>query len=153
MEFATLAAAAVAALTPHVKGVVEDFAGAAGEIAREKAKALLQRLKEKFSGDGYMAGTLDRFENADKPEEYAEQVEKLVIEAAEQDAEFASDVQGLVEEIEAAGPTIKVVQKIKEAKIALAAEVGEMTSGALDVEQDLGKVDEGTAVKIGKIGK
>ena len=99
MDIATLAATAVAALTPYVKDAVEDFAGKAGELALEKAKALFQRLKDKFSGDGYIEGALSRFEKA--PEEYASAVEKIIQEAAEKDAQFADYVGTLVDEIEA----------------------------------------------------
>lgn len=152
MDLATLAAAAVAALAPYVKDAVEDFAGKAGELALEKAKALFQRLKDKFSGDGYMEGTLDRFKNADEPEKYASQLEAIVVEAANADASFARDLEALVKEIEAAGPTIKVVQKMKKARDVTALKAKEMTKGNVDVTQEIDAGERITGVDIDKIG-
>ena len=150
MDIATLAATAVAALTPYVKDAVEDFAGKAGELALEKAKALFQRLKDKFSGDGYIEGALSRFEKA--PEEYASAVEKIIQEAAEKDAQFADYVGTLVEEIEAIGPTLKVVQKMKQARNAVGVEAGEIASGTVDVEQTMDDAQGVTGVKAGRVG-
>lgn len=152
MDIASLAAAAVAALAPYVKDAVEDFAGKAGEVALDKAKALFQRLKDKFSGDGYMAGTLDRFENADEPEKYAPQLEEIVVEAANDDAQFASDLEKLVKEIEAVGPSLKVVQKMKEARDVIGLKAGEMRSGTADVTQEIDDGKNVTGVEIDKIG-
>lgn len=152
MDIASLAAAAVAALAPYVKDAVEDFAGKAGEVALDKAKALFQRLKDKFSGDGYMTGTLDRFENADEPEKYAPQLEEIVVEAANDDAQFASDLEKLVKEIEAVGPSLKVVQKMKEARDVIGLKAGEMRSGTADVTQEIDDGKNVTGVEIDKIG-
>ena len=152
MDFASLAAAAVAALTPYVKDAVEDFAGKAGKLALEKTKALFQRLKDKFSGDGYMAGTLDRFETAEEPDKYTSQLEDIVAEAAENDPEFASDVGELVKEIEAAGPSLKVVQKMKKARDVTGIKAREMRSGTAEVEQDIDDAKNVTGIDIDKIG-
>jgi hypothetical protein len=150
MDIATLAATAVAALTPYVKDAVEDFAGKAGEVALAKAKQLFSRLKEKFAGDGYAEGTLQRFEK--DPEKYSERLEEVVTEVAESDLEFADEVEQLVKEIESAGPEIKVVQKIKVARGVVGVKVREMQSGRAEVKQDIEDAQNVTGFEAKHVG-
>jgi len=150
VDFASIAATAVAALTPYLKKAAEDFAGKAGELALEKVKALFQTLKDKFSADGYMQGTLERFEK--DPDKFAPAVQQVIEEAAAEDDSFARDVETLVQEIEAVGPSIKVVQKIKRAREVLGVEADDVGSGSIDVRQDIGNATKVTGVKLGKVG-
>lgn len=150
MDLATLATVAVTALTPYVKDAVGEFAGAAGEIALSKAKALLQKLKDKFKGDAFREGTLERFEK--DPEKYAGAVEDVIVEAAQDDHAFADEVGKLVEEIEAAGPALKVVQRMRQARDVVGIEADEFTGGTAEVEQHADDAQGMTGMRVGRIG-
>lgn len=100
MDISTLVPAVMALLAPFVAKGAEEFAKMAGKAAAEKAGALLNTLKERWSQDDEAKDALARFEQ--KPERYRPVVEDILTEAVKADPAFAqalSQILGPVQQM------------------------------------------------------
>jgi hypothetical protein len=151
MDPATIAAGAVALLTPYLKKAGEEFVGAAGEYAQEKAKGLWQKIRAKLDGDPPAKVVLDKFEN--NPDAHAAEFTAKVEEKIAADAPLADQIATDVGDVRRKVPYIRIAQKITEAQDAVGVKAARMKAGTLDVTQEIGVV-KGTAVgaDIGEIG-
>lgn len=98
----TLAAAAVALLAPYLVKTGEAFASKAGEALAEKAAALYQTIKSRFTEDTYANETLLRLQEA--PDSKARQtgLENVLAEKIEEDPAFGEIVRHLIQQAKAA---------------------------------------------------
>jgi hypothetical protein len=98
MILETVAAGAVAILSPYLAEAGKGFAKKAGESLAEKATSLYDTIKAKFKGDPDAEQALSLVEA--KPESKGRQMtlEELLVERMDGDADFAKTVGELVEE-------------------------------------------------------
>jgi vacuolar-type H+-ATPase subunit I/STV1 len=144
----TLAANAIAVLTPYVKSGAEKFASEIGKDAAEKAKNLLNTLKTRFSGDKIAEWNLDHFEK--EPDKYKSTLEDVLKEKLDKDKSLVDELNKLLKDM---GPTLKVVQKMKEAEEVTGLEAQEMSEGTAEVAQEFDQGKKITGMKFGSIGK
>ncbi len=94
----TVAATAVAILSPYLVKAGESFAEKVGEALADKAGALHRAIKDKFAGDDYAELTLLRLEDAPEAKGRQSAFEHLLTEKMEEDDMFAGRIQQLIEE-------------------------------------------------------
>ena len=123
---------AIAILLPYIKKGVEKFARVAGENAAEKAKSLLNTLKARWKGDKEATENLERFE--EKPERYQFVLKDILKEKLAEDKDLAAD---LAEILNALGPTLDVIIKMKEAENVTGVKIGEFTDGKISSKIDI----------------
>jgi hypothetical protein len=145
MDPASIAAAAVALLTPFAKRAGEELVKTVGEVAVDKVKALLGWIKQQLSGDAAAAKDVSRFEA--NPEKFGPVLEDTLKEKMAQDPRFAAELKKLMDEV---GPLLVVNQKVKDATNVVGAE-GELVSGKVSVNQEAERVASITGFK-GTIG-
>ena len=151
MDLATIAVSVVTLLAPFVKKGAEQFAGEAGKAVWEKTKELFSKVKSKLSHDTFAAGALDRFRS--EPEDYQDVLQKELEKQLAGDAAFAAALDTIVREIERAGSSVTIVQRLKKVKNATAAKVQHMQSGSLDVYQEAEEGENIIGVDIEKLGQ
>lgn len=150
MDPVSIAASVIALLTPFAKKALEEFAGKAGEVVYEKAKSLFEKLRVKLGGDALARGTLERFEK--DPGTWGGPLEQVVSEKLLEDPNLTKELSELIQEIEATGPDVSVVIKMKEAKDVVGVEADEMTRGKVRVTQDIEKGERIVGVKVRRLG-
>ena len=143
----TLAANVMTVLMPYAAMGAQEFAKSAGKEAYEKAKTLLGTLKAKWAGDKEAADTLARFE--EKPERYQPVLEGILEEKIAQDEQLAAELATLLEEM---GPSLEVVQRMEEGRRITGLEAQQMSGGRARVRQDIGRGEDITGARIGRIG-
>jgi hypothetical protein len=143
----SLAASVVTILAPYVAMGAQEFAKSAGNSAYEKAVGLLGTLKARWAGDEEAAQTLARFE--EKPERYQPVLEDILSEKLARDDELAAELATLLDEM---GPGLEVVQKMEQGRRVTGLEAEEMGGGRAKVAQDIGRGEDVTGARIGRIG-
>lgn len=136
----------MAVLMPYVTKGAEEFTRAAGQAAYEKAKSLLATLKARWAGDKEATENLDRFE--EKPQRYQPVLEDILKEKLTEDKDLANELAQLLKEI---GPTLEVIQKMKEAEDVTGLKAKEM-GGTAKVTQEIEKAKKVTGAEIDCIG-
>src|SRR5215212_8914320 len=144
---ATLAAHVITVLMPYAAMGAQEFAKSAGKEAYEKAKSLLRTLKARWAGDEEATDAVARFE--EKPERYRPVLEGILEEKITQDRELAAELATLLEEM---GPSLEVVQRMEEGRRVTGLEAQQMSGGRARVRQDIGRGEDVTGARIGRIG-
>ena len=139
---------AIAILLPYIKKGAEEFARVAGENAAEKAKSLLNTLKARWKGDKEATENLERFE--EKPERYQFVLKDILKEKLAEDKDLAAD---LAEILNALGPTLDVIIKMKEAENVTGVKIGEFTDGKISSKIDIEKGKNIRGAEIDYLGK
>jgi hypothetical protein len=147
MEVAELSKQVVAVLVSYLSIGAVEFAKTAGDIALAQGRKLLGVLKDRWTKDTEVSGELQHFE--EKPQRYQGVIEDILNEKLTADPELAKMLSDILESM---GPSLKIVQNIKEAKLVLGVETETFESGDVDVEQTVDKADEVTGGKFKKIG-
>lgn len=135
-------------LLPLVKKGAQQFAKEVGVAACEKAESMLKALRVRLSGDKTATDMLSEFEK--DPEGYRPVLEKIIQKKVDQDNDLATELIKLLKDM---GPTLKVIQKMKEAEDVTGMEAEEMTEGSVEVVEEFEKAKKIIGVKIGRIGK
>ena len=143
----TLAANVMTVLMPYAAMGAQEFAKSAGKEAYEKAKTLLNTLKARWAGDEEATDTVARFE--EKPERYRPVLEGILEEKITQDEQLAAELATLLEEM---GPSLEVVQRMEEGRRITGLEAQQMSGGRARVMQDIGRGEDVTGARIGRIG-
>jgi len=143
----TLAANVMTVLMPYAAMGAQEFVKSAGKEAYEKAKTLLGTLKARWAGDEEETDTIARFE--EKPERYRPVLEGILEEKITQDRELAAELATLLEEM---GPSLEVVQRMEEGRRITGLEAQQMSGGRARVRQDIGRGEDVTGARIGRIG-
>lgn len=84
-----------------------------------------------------------------KPERYQPVLEDILNEKLAQDKDFADELAHLLKEM---GPTLEIVQKMKEAEDVTGLEAEDMSRSKAKVRQDIEKAEKVTGAKIDRIG-
>jgi hypothetical protein len=137
----------ITVLSPFVAKGAEEFAKAAGKGAYEKAKNLLTTLKKRWSGDKEATNQLENFEK--KPERYQPVLEDILTEKLSQDKDLADELTQILKEM---GPTLEVIQKMKEAENVIGIEAKRITRGKAKSEQEIEKAKNVIGQKYDQIG-
>jgi hypothetical protein len=107
MDSWSLAAAAVGLLVGYFKQVggkvTERAAEAMADAAVPKLKALYERIRGRFAPDTYEGALLKGFEEQPEDADRQQGLEAALAKSAQQEPEFAADLQRLVAEAETAG--------------------------------------------------
>lgn len=161
----TIAASAVAILTPFLKKGAERFAeeigksveesgGEAGkrvgEIVVDKTKKLFDKLKQKLSGNEEATMNLKLLEKNPENEAYSQNFQKVLARELDNDRNFAQEVDGLVNDIKHTSPRIETIIENAKAKNITGTDVEDMKSGSSRTEIRDSTADEsivGTRVK------
>ena len=143
----TLAANVMTVLMPYAAMGAQEFVKSAGKEAYEKAKTLLGTLKARWAGDEEATDAVAHFE--EKPERYRPVLEGILEEKITQDKELAAELATLLEEM---GPSLEVVQRMEEGRRITGLEAQQMSGGRARVRQDIGRGEDVTGARIGRIG-
>jgi hypothetical protein len=128
----TLAANAVAVVSPLIMKGAEKLAEELGGFAAEKIKGILNSLEKRFSKNKEEEESLQRFK--EKPDRgNAALVKDLLQEELENDKNFQAELQGLLKEVKQASPDIEVYIKNTTGKIVRGYDLGVVESGKFKV--------------------
>ncbi len=144
---ANLASTVVGVLAPYVTRGAKEFATLAGEAAFQKAKSLLETLKNRWCNDKEASDTIERFEQ--KPERYEPVMKDILAEKLASDPAFAEEVKSRVEQL---GPELVIIQRLREADTVTGLEAKEMAGGKASVTQDIEKGRNIVGARIEKLG-
>ena len=142
-----LATSVMSVLLPYVSKGAEEFARFAGEAAFKKAKSLIDTLKAKLSGDKEASEALSHFE--EKPERYQQILKDILQEKLEKDKGLADELGKLLRDL---GPSLKVLQEMKEGSNVTGVKADKITGGDVSVTQKIDKASNVTGVEIKDIG-
>src|SRR5829696_9226347 len=134
-------------LMPYAAMGAQEFVKSAGKEAYEKAKTLLGTLKARWAGHEEDTDAVARFE--EKPERYQPVLEGILEEKITQDRELAAELTTLHEEM---GPSLEVTQRMEEGRKITGLEAQQMSGGRARVRQDIGRGEDVTGARIGRIG-
>jgi hypothetical protein len=147
MDPATLAASALAILTPYVTKAGKDLLDTAGQVAYDHAKKLLNTLKTRWSTDAVASDTLSRFEK--KPEVYAAPLQEIVQERLQSDKQLHDEVAQTVKEV---GPKLEVFLKLTRGENITAAEIENFTSGEARANVEAAELKDSILTKVKNMG-
>jgi len=146
MDPVTLAAGAIALLTPYLAKAGTEFAGEAGKAAWGLAGRLLGRLRSAVTGKPREQEALEAFSS--EPADSATKTQAVLEGVLKADPELAREVEQILQEVKRLGPSVSVVQKIKEAEDVAGVRARRIRSGSVEVEQDVEKAKNVTGVQI-----
>ncbi|GHO98506.1 hypothetical protein KSF_085540 [Reticulibacter mediterranei] len=134
-------------LLPFVSKGTEEFALKVGDAAYEKAKTILEILKQKWTKDKEATESLIHFE--EKPGRYQIVVEDILQEKLAKDHDLAEQIARLLREM---GPILEITQQMEEGKDVIGLRAREMRSGRIKVTQDIAKAERVTGAKLDLLG-
>jgi len=146
MDPASIAVSVITILSPFLKKSAEELVKTVGEVAYDKAKGLLELLRQRFAGDPVAKKDLERFEK--DPEKFGPALEASIQEQADADGGFANELAQRLQEI---GPTVNVFQTIKDGTDVIGAEA-DVQKGTVNVTQDAERVERMVGFR-GTVGK
>jgi len=149
---ATLAANAVAVVTPLVMKGAEKIAEELGGYAADKIKGVLNSLKSRFSKNKEAEESLQRFEEKLDRSSTAVVKDYLQEELAN-DKQFAAELQKLLQDVKKSKPDIEVYIKNVSGKIVTGFDLGVVEGGKFKADiQDVHGADEVVGFKADRIG-
>lgn len=150
MDPVTLAAGAVALLSPLVARASGEFAGEAGAAAWRLAERVMKLFRSASSNDPSATAALDEFEQA--PEQGAPAAQNTLQTLMEKDPVLASEVAELLAQVKSLGPAVAVTQRIKDAEDVVGLKATRLKRGEVDVVQEMDKGSKVVGVDLGDIG-
>lgn len=142
-----LAGSAISLVAPYLAKGAEEFAKSAGKAAFEQCKALAGRLQRWWSSDPVAAAAADNLPK--DPQKYGKLLGELLSTDLAKDPAFAKDLRKLVEDL---GPSVEVVQNMEIAHGVTGADIGELVTGTVRVQQTIGDAVNVTGFKANKVG-
>lgn len=149
----TLAASAVAIISPFIKKGTEAFASElateigedAAKVTVAKIKSLFDKIKSKFRGDNEAEDAVRHFE--EKPDRYSSTVQDILKEKLDEDNDFAMDLDKLVKR-----PNLNIIIKMAEVKKAKGLTAKKLSSGNANIKMEIDKGEEIVGADIEEIG-
>ena len=135
MDPVTLAAGAIALLTPYLAKAGAEFAGEAGKAAWGLASRLLGRLRSAVTGKPQEQEALEAFSS--EPAGSAAKTQEMLEGVLKADPELAREVEHILQEVKRLGPAVSVVQQIKKAEDVAGVKARRIRSGSVEVKQDV----------------
>jgi hypothetical protein len=150
MDPVTAAAALVALLTPFAQKAATEYASAAGRAVWEKTEALVGWLRHRLPSANPAAVELQRFAGSTQQ---GPALEAALASALAEDPELLVEVTRRLSEIRAAGPSVRVVQRVNEVTDLQGVRARNLRRGDVEVEQDVERAGNMTGVHLeGDIG-
>ena len=147
MDPKQLAATVVSLLLPWAVKSGKEIIDAAGEVAYTKTKALVDKLKARWSGNEKATTTLEYFE--EDPETFEGALTKTIERELEQDEAFAHEVKGMVDDL---GPRLKILQEMDEGNDVTGLRADAFNKGEAEITQKIKKGTKITGADLGSIG-
>ena len=145
-----LATTVLSILTPYAARTGKEFVEAVGETAYQRAKALMDTLKERWARRTEHKEASDVLENFEKkPERYTPVLQDVLEEKIAADPELADELTRRTQEF---GPLIEIIQRLENAEGVTGLEVKEMTGGKASISQEIKGSRNVTGAKIDRIG-
>jgi hypothetical protein len=146
MDPATLAAGAIALLVTFLKAAGTEFAEEGGKAAWRLASRLLDRIRSSVKNRPPEREVLEAFtDNADGS---TATMREMLRRRLEEDRALAVEVNEILQEVKQLGPSLFVVQRIKEAEDAVGVEARRIRSGSVEVNQEIERGKNITGVRI-----
>ena len=147
----TLAATAVAVVSPLIIKGAEKLAEEIGGFAAEKIKGVFNRLEARFSKNKEEEESLQRFK--EKPDRgNAVLVKDFLQEELENDKNFKAELQGLLKDVKQASPDIEVYIKNTTGKIIRGYDLGVVESGKFKADIEGAQGEEIIGFKADSVG-
>ena len=137
----TLAANAIAVVSPLIMKGAEKLAEELGAFAAEKIKGVLSTLQSKLSKNKEAQESLQRFEKT-PDRSNAAAVKDYLVEELEKDNQFATNLQTVLKEVKQAKPDIEVYIKNSSGKIVKGFDLGTVEHGKFRAEIEGVKADD-----------
>jgi hypothetical protein len=147
MDPATLAASAVAILTPYVSKAGKELVDTVGQLAYDHAKKLFTSLKARWSNDPVAADTLSRFEK--KPEVHGPALQEIVEERVQTDNELREEIDRTAQEL---GPQLNVFLKLTTGENVTAVDIENAKRGKINASVEAGDLRNSSVAKITNFG-
>ncbi|WP_375494712.1 hypothetical protein [uncultured Nostoc sp.] len=149
MEPISLITAIMTVLTPFVKKGAEEFAGAAGQDAYEKAKTIFEWLKVRWNGeeDQEALNVLKNFEK--KPERYESILRDILQEKLAQDKELFEQLSKFFPQN---NPKLQIAQNMDGSEDVTGLKANKMNKGTATVKQDINQSKKIIGADIDSIG-
>jgi hypothetical protein len=146
MDPATLAAGAIALLTAYLAKAGAEFAGEGGKAAWRLAGRLLDRLRSAVKDTPRERKALEDFSS--EPRGSATATQEMLQSVFEKDHALAGEVDHFLQEVKRLGPSVSVVQRIKEAEDVVGVKARRIRSGSVEANQEVERGKNITGVQI-----
>lgn len=144
----SLASTVMSILMPYAKEGIDEFVKTAGKDAYEKAKGLVDSLKNNWSRDKEATAALENFEK--NPGRYQFVLKDILDEQLETNNDLSKEVQKIINDM---GPDLEIIQKMKEAENVVGLKADSMTSGKVTIMQDIEKARNTTGADVEHVGR
>lgn len=142
-----LAGLAISIVAPYMVKGAEAFAQEVGTEAFTAVKAVVDRLRKWWSNEPVAAATAEALPS--DPEKYSEILAGLLSSDLAKNEELASELKTLTDHV---GPHAHVVQRIEVADGVTGADIEELVTGTVHVEQDMKEAHDVTGFKAKRVG-
>lgn len=130
MDPVTIGTTVVTLLTPYAADAGKELIKVVGDAGVQRARNLMQWLRDRLAGDPVASSDLSRFE--EDPKTYAPGLQKTVQARAQDDPAFATEISG---KLDALAPDIEVIQKYTNAMNLIGADVETVDAGSFRITQ------------------
>lgn len=134
-------------VSPYLAKGAEEFAKLAGETAFKGTKALVTRLSTWWAAEPVAAAAVQHY--AADPKRYGKVLAAQLGHDLERDPSFAEELRQLVNGL---GPRVDVIQQMEVAENVTGADVRDLVSGSLRIEQHIDNARNVTGLKADRIG-
>ena len=142
-----LAGLAISIVAPYIAKGAEAFAQEVGTEAFGAVKAVADRLRSWWSAEPVAAAAAESL--ASEPEKYSTILTQLLSSDLAKDDAFAAELRALTERV---GPNVQVVQRIEVAKGVTGADIEQLLTGNVRVEQEMKEAQDVTGFRANKVG-
>jgi SOS response regulatory protein OraA/RecX len=142
-----LAGLAISIVAPYIAKGAEAFAQEVGSEAFSAVKAVADRLRSWWSGEPVAAAAAESLPS--EPEKYSTILTQLLSSDLANDEAFATELRALTERV---GPNVQVVQRIEVAKGVTGADIEQLVTGDVRVEQEMKEAEDVTGFKAKRVG-
>jgi len=142
-----LAGLAISIVAPYIAKGAEALAQEVGTEAFGAVKAVADRLRSWWSREPVAAAAAESL--ASEPEKYSSILTQLLTSDLAKDDDFAAELRALTERL---GPNVQVVQRIEVAKGVTGADIEQLVTGNVRVEQDMKEAQDVTGFRAKTVG-
>jgi len=142
-----LAGLAISIVAPYIAKGAEALAQEVGTEAFGAVKAVADRLRGWWSREPVAAAAAESL--ASEPEKYSSILTQLLTSDLAKDDDFAAELRALTERL---GPNVQVVQRIEVAKGVTGADIEQLVTGNVRVEQDMKEAQDVTGFRAKTVG-
>ena len=142
-----LAGLAISMVAPYLVKGAEAFAHEVGTEAFGAVTGVVDRLRKWWSREPVAAASAEALPS--DPKKYAQILAGLLSSDLADNEEFAEELKALTDQV---GPYVKVVQRMEVADGVTGADIEELVTGSVDVEQNMTVAHDVTGFKAKRVG-